>query len=59
MSVFCDIFALKLLYQIMDEKPELAKGAAKALHDFYEVVTHGLLSSDLRYALFNIPISLV
>ncbi|XP_071712426.1 callose synthase 10 [Rutidosis leptorrhynchoides] len=32
---------------IMDEKPELAKGAANAVYDLYEVVTHGLLSSDL------------
>ncbi|KAI3499518.1 hypothetical protein L1887_35319 [Cichorium endivia] len=32
---------------IMDEKPELAKGAAKAVYELYEVVTHGLLSSDL------------
>ncbi|KAK7411053.1 hypothetical protein VNO78_02407 [Psophocarpus tetragonolobus] len=28
--------------------PELAKGAAKAVHDLYEVVTHELVSSDLR-----------
>ncbi|KAK8465763.1 hypothetical protein PHAVU_009G169400 [Phaseolus vulgaris] len=28
--------------------PELAKGAAKAIHDLYEVVTHELVSSDLR-----------
>nr|KAJ0213847.1 hypothetical protein LSAT_V11C400188290 [Lactuca sativa] len=32
---------------IMDEKPELAKGAAKAVYELYEVVTHGLLSPDL------------
>lgn len=32
---------------IMDETPELAKGAAKAVYELYEVVTHGLLSSDL------------
>ncbi|KAK9726727.1 hypothetical protein RND81_05G233500 [Saponaria officinalis] len=31
-----------------DETPVLAKGAAKALYDFYEVVTHDLLSTDLR-----------
>ncbi|KVI06253.1 Glycosyl transferase, family 48, partial [Cynara cardunculus var. scolymus] len=45
----CDIFASKLLYQIMNETPELAKGAAKAVYELYEVVTHELLSSDLRY----------
>uniref|UniRef100_A0AAU6MUF6 1,3-beta-glucan synthase n=1 Tax=Paeonia lactiflora TaxID=35924 RepID=A0AAU6MUF6_PAELC len=33
---------------IRNETPELAKGAAKALFDLYEVVTHDLLSSDLR-----------
>lgn len=32
---------------IMDETPELAKGAAKAVYELYEVVTHGLLSPDL------------
>ncbi|KAK9066428.1 hypothetical protein SSX86_013750 [Deinandra increscens subsp. villosa] len=32
---------------IMDETPQLAKGAAKAVYELYEVVTHGLLSSDL------------
>ncbi|KAH9625672.1 hypothetical protein KSS87_000065 [Heliosperma pusillum] len=31
-----------------NETPDLAKGAAKALYDFYEVVTHDLLSTDLR-----------
>ncbi|KAG5516076.1 hypothetical protein RHGRI_036952 [Rhododendron griersonianum] len=31
-----------------NETTELAKGAAKAVNDFYEVVTHDLLSSDLR-----------
>lgn len=35
--------------QIRNETPELAKGAAKAVYDLYEVVTHDLLSSDLRY----------
>ncbi|KAL0415758.1 UNVERIFIED_CONTAM: Callose synthase 10 [Sesamum latifolium] len=30
-----------------DPTPELAKGAAKAVYDFYDVVTHELLSSDL------------
>lgn len=33
---------------IRNETPDLAKGAAKALFDLYEVVTHDLLSSDLR-----------
>lgn len=33
---------------IRNETPELAKGAAKALYDFYEVVTHDLLSTELR-----------
>ncbi|XP_048137131.1 callose synthase 10 isoform X2 [Rhodamnia argentea] len=31
-----------------NETPELANGAAKAIYDLYEVVTHDLLSSDLR-----------
>lgn len=35
--------------QIRNETPDLAKGAAKAMFDFYEVVTHDLLSHDLRY----------
>nr|XP_016453232.1 PREDICTED: callose synthase 10-like [Nicotiana tabacum] len=33
---------------IRNETPELSRGAAKALYDLYEVVTHDLLSSDLR-----------
>ncbi|CAA0830180.1 Callose synthase 10 [Striga hermonthica] len=33
---------------IRDPTPELAKGAAKAVYDFYDVVTHELLSRDLR-----------
>ena len=33
----------------MDETPELAKGAAKAVFELYNVVTHSLLSSELRY----------
>ncbi|XP_017251756.1 callose synthase 10 isoform X2 [Daucus carota subsp. sativus] len=33
---------------IRNETPELAKGAAKAVYDVYEVVTHELLSHDLR-----------
>ncbi|EPS60923.1 callose synthase 10, partial [Genlisea aurea] len=32
---------------IRDPTPDLAKGAAKAVYDFYDVVTHELLSSDL------------
>ncbi|KAH9720649.1 callose synthase 10 [Citrus sinensis] len=36
------------LCQIRNETPDLAKGAAKALFQLYEVVTHDLLSSDLR-----------
>ncbi|KAF5206729.1 Callose synthase [Thalictrum thalictroides] len=31
-----------------NETPELARGAAKAVYELYEVVTHELLSSDLR-----------
>ncbi|KAK9734060.1 hypothetical protein RND81_04G111900 [Saponaria officinalis] len=31
-----------------NETSDLANGAAKALYDFYEVVTHDLLSTDLR-----------
>ncbi|XP_038685506.1 callose synthase 10 isoform X2 [Tripterygium wilfordii] len=33
---------------IRNETPELAKGAAKAVYELYEVVTHDLLSTDLR-----------
>lgn len=33
---------------IRNESPELAKGAAKAIFELYEVVTHDLLSADLR-----------
>lgn len=36
---------------IRNETPEQAKGAAKAVYELYEVVTHDLLSSDLREAL--------
>ncbi|KAJ0755182.1 putative 1,3-beta-glucan synthase [Helianthus annuus] len=32
---------------IMDETPQLAKGAAKAVYELYDVVTHSLLSSEL------------
>ncbi|KAF5802844.1 putative 1,3-beta-glucan synthase [Helianthus annuus] len=31
----------------MDETPQLAKGAAKAMYELYDVVTHNLLSSEL------------
>ncbi|KAI7740386.1 hypothetical protein M8C21_012733, partial [Ambrosia artemisiifolia] len=34
---------------IMDETPQLAKGAAKAVYELYDVVTHNLLSSELSY----------
>ncbi|RID61679.1 hypothetical protein BRARA_E00810 [Brassica rapa] len=33
---------------IRNETPALAKGAAKAMFDFYEVVTHDLLAENLR-----------
>ncbi|KAL3512615.1 hypothetical protein ACH5RR_025332 [Cinchona calisaya] len=33
---------------IRNETPELTKGAANAVYDLYEVVTHELLSHDLR-----------
>lgn len=29
--------------------PALAKGAANAVYELYDVVTHDLVSSDLRY----------
>ena len=32
-----------------EEKPDLAKGAMKAMQDLYDVVTHDILSSTLRY----------
>lgn len=38
------------LCQIRNETPQLPKGAAEALYDLYEVVTHEFLSSDLRYS---------
>lgn len=40
------------LCQIRNETDVLAKGAAKAVFDLYEVVTHDLLSSDLRYVIY-------
>ncbi|CAK7336614.1 unnamed protein product [Dovyalis caffra] len=56
LSRFIALFGLLLiavirmihLSQIRNETPELAKGAAKAVYDVYEAVTHDLLSSDLR-----------
>ncbi|CAM8912641.1 unnamed protein product [Rhodiola kirilowii] len=33
---------------IRNETPDLAKGVAKSVYDFYDVVTHDLLSNDLR-----------
>ncbi|OAY48210.2 callose synthase 10 [Manihot esculenta] len=33
---------------LIRDQPELAKGAANALYQLYEVVTHDLLSTDLR-----------
>ncbi|GKV00612.1 hypothetical protein SLEP1_g13279 [Rubroshorea leprosula] len=33
---------------IRNETPDLVRGAAKAVYDLYEVVTHDLLSPDLR-----------
>ncbi|GMY15024.1 callose synthase 10 isoform X6 [Fagus crenata] len=33
---------------LIRNNPELARGAAKSVYDLYEVVTHELLSSDLR-----------
>lgn len=50
---FCSTFLLQLnskaLCQTRNETPQLARGAAKAVFELYEVVTHDLLSSDLRY----------
>lgn len=43
------MFITSDLCQIRNEMPELARGAAKALFELYDVVTHELLSSDLRY----------
>lgn len=40
---------ITMLCQIRNETPELARGAAKAVYELYDVVTHELLSSDLRY----------
>lgn len=37
-----------ILCQTQKETPGLAKGAANAVFDLYDVVTHELLSSDLR-----------
>lgn len=35
----------------MDETPQLAKGAARAVFELYDVVTHNLLSSELGYVI--------
>lgn len=37
------------LHQMRDGTPERERGAAKAVYELYDVVTHELLSSDLRY----------
>lgn len=44
--------------QIWNETPERAKGAAQAVFELYEVVTHDLLSPDLRYMVYHILISI-
>lgn len=44
--------------QIWNETPERAEGAKQAMSDLYEVVTHGLLSPDLRYMVYYILISI-
>ncbi|GKD81572.1 hypothetical protein Tco_1348411, partial [Tanacetum coccineum] len=36
------------IVEIIDETPELTKGAAKAAFELYQLVTHGFLSSELR-----------
>lgn len=45
---FCIMLTFFYFIQTRDPTPELTKGAAKAVYDFYDVVTHELLSSDLR-----------
>ena len=40
----------KIPFQIRNETPELAIGAAESVREIYEVVTHHLLTSNLRYA---------
>jgi hypothetical protein len=37
------------LRQMRDGTAERERGAVKAVHELYEVVTHELLSPDLRY----------
>lgn len=44
---------MPIVVQIRNETPELAKGAAKALFDLYEVVSDELLSTDLRFVSFE------
>lgn len=46
------------LCQLRNEDPGLAKGAAKAVFELYEVVTHDLLSSDLRFMIYFALISI-
>lgn len=46
---FCPLTRMNDLCQIRNKTPDLARGAAKAVLDLYEVVTHDLLSSDLRF----------
>ncbi|GKA20258.1 hypothetical protein Tco_0700247 [Tanacetum coccineum] len=38
----------------MDETHELTKGAAKAIFKLYQLVTHGFLSSELRFSVRNL-----
>lgn len=47
--LFYKNYGNKKLFQTQNESPELARGAAKAMYDLYEVVTHELLSPSLRY----------
>ncbi|KAF6157565.1 hypothetical protein GIB67_004503 [Kingdonia uniflora] len=42
------LFVDGIAFRTRSETPELAKGAAKAVYDLYEVVMNDLLSSDLR-----------
>lgn len=52
------LMEMNCIYQIWNETDERAKGAAKALYEIYEVVTHDLLSSDLRFMVCYILISI-
>ena len=40
------------LCQLRNEHPGLAKGAVKFVFELYEVVTHDLLSPDLRFMIY-------